>query len=178
MFAIVTIAGQQFKVEEGQKIFVHRLDAQVGDKVSFDQVLLTDHNGSVNVGNPTVLSHAKGNKEIVFKKKRRKGYRVKNGHRQQFTQVEIKSIVAGSPVTIELGKKAVAAKPFVAPKPAAVKVEAPKVEAPSVVEAPKASKAKGDDLTIVVFLLLVNLQHSQKKLSERFLLHTEVHIQR
>ena len=95
------------------------------------------------------MSHAKGNKEIVFKKKRRKGYRVKNGHRQQFTQVEIKSIVAGSPVTIELGKKALAAKPFVAPKPAAVKVEAPKVEAPSVVEAPKASKAKGDDLTIV-----------------------------
>ena len=158
MFAIVTIAGQQFKVEEGQKIFVHRLDAQVGDKVSFDQVLLTDHNGSVNVGNPTipgasvgtsVLSHAKGNKEIVFKKKRRKGYRVKNGHRQQFTQVEIKSIVAGSPVTIELGKKALAAKPFVAPKPEAVKVAAPKVEAPVVVEAPKAAKVKGDDLTKV-----------------------------
>ena len=81
MFAIVTIAGQQFKVEEGQKIFVHRLDAQVGDKISFDQVLLTDHNGSVNVGNPTipgasvgtsVLSHAKGNKRNCFQEKKKK----------------------------------------------------------------------------------------------------------
>lgn len=100
MFAIVTIAGQQFKVEEGQKLFVHRLEAAAGDKVSFDEVLLIDNGGKVRVGTPmlsakvnaTVLDHAKGRKVIVFKKKRRKGYKVKNGHRQSFTQIQIDSI--------------------------------------------------------------------------------------
>lgn len=101
MYAIVTIAGQQFKVEEGQQIFVHRLDASEGDKVDFDQVLLTDNDGSVNIGAPTisgakisatVLDQVKGDKVTVFKKKRRKGYRVKNGHRQQFTKIQIDSI--------------------------------------------------------------------------------------
>ena len=103
MFAIVTIAGQQFKVEEGQDIFVHQLEAAVGSTVSFDQVLLVDNNGSVKVGTPvlasakvsaTVLGHEKGDKVTVFKKKRRKGYRVKNGHRQSFTQIKIDSIKA------------------------------------------------------------------------------------
>jgi large subunit ribosomal protein L21 len=100
MFAIVTIAGQQFKVEEGQKLFVHRLEATAGDKVSFDEVLLIDNGGRVQVGTPmlsakinaTVLDHVKGRKVIVFKKKRRKGYKVKNGHRQSFTQIQIDSI--------------------------------------------------------------------------------------
>ncbi len=100
MFAIVTIAGQQFKVEEGQKLFVHRLEAAAGDKVSFDEVLLIDNGGRVQVGTPmlsakvdaTVLDHVKGRKVIVFKKKRRKGYKVKNGHRQSFTQIQIDSI--------------------------------------------------------------------------------------
>lgn len=100
MFAIVTIAGQQFKVEEGQEIFVHQLEAKEGDELSFDQVLLTDNDGKVSVGTPvldvkvnaTVLGHQKGDKVIVFKKKRRKGYRVKNGHRQRFTKIKIDSI--------------------------------------------------------------------------------------
>ncbi len=103
MYAIVTIAGQQFKVEEGQQIFVHRLDANEGDKIDFDQVLLTDNDGSINVGMPTlsgakvsatVMDQVKGDKVIVFKKKRRKGYRVKNGHRQQFTKIQIDAISA------------------------------------------------------------------------------------
>lgn len=102
MYAIVTIAGQQFKVEEGKSIFVHRLDANEGDAVSFDQVLLVDREGTVSVGAPTlsgasvsatVLDHLKGDKVIVFKKKRRKGYRVKNGHRQYFTKIQIDSIL-------------------------------------------------------------------------------------
>jgi large subunit ribosomal protein L21 len=100
MFAIVTIAGQQFKVEEGQEIFVHQLEAEAGDNVSFDQVLLIDNGGDVTLGKPvldasvgaTVLGHFKGDKVIVFKKKRRKGYRVKNGHRQHFTKIKIDSI--------------------------------------------------------------------------------------
>ncbi len=102
MFAIVTIAGQQFKVEEGQQIFVHQLEASEGDNVSFDQVHLIERDGNVNLGTPvvsaakvnaTVLEHKKGDKVIVFKKKRRKGYKVKNGHRQSFTKLQIDSIV-------------------------------------------------------------------------------------
>ncbi|MBX2872873.1 MAG: 50S ribosomal protein L21 [Saprospiraceae bacterium] len=101
MFAIVTIAGQQFKVEEGQELFVHQLEANEGDSLSFDQVLLVDNGGKVSIGTPvlstakvnaTVLGHQKGDKVIVFKKKRRKGYRVKNGHRQSFTKIKIDSI--------------------------------------------------------------------------------------
>lgn len=101
MYAIVSIAGQQFKVEEGQELFVHQLEATEGDSLSFDQVHLIDQDGSVNVGKPvissasvnaTVLGHQKGDKVIVFKKKRRKGYRVKNGHRQRFTKIKIDSI--------------------------------------------------------------------------------------
>jgi large subunit ribosomal protein L21 len=100
MFAIVTIAGQQFKVEEGQELFVHQLEANEGDNVSFDQVLLVENSGKVEVGTPTlkasvnatVLGHQKGDKVIVFKKKRRKGYRKKNGHRQRFTKIKIDSI--------------------------------------------------------------------------------------
>jgi len=101
MFAIVSIAGQQFKVEEGQQIFVHRLAAQEGDSVSFDAVHLIDREGQVSIGAPnlsgasvkaSVLSHVKGDKVIVFHKKRRKGYRKKNGHRQSFTKIKIEAI--------------------------------------------------------------------------------------
>ena len=101
MYAIVEIAGQQFKVQKDQKVFVHRLDAEAGSKVEFDQVLLIDDKGKVNVGAPAidgakvtaeVLNHVKGDKVIVFKKKRRKGYRKKNGHRQSFTEIAIKGI--------------------------------------------------------------------------------------
>jgi large subunit ribosomal protein L21 len=104
MYAIVEIAGQQFKVEEGQEIFVHRLQAEEGDNLSFDEVLLTDNDGDVAVGKPTVagvsvnatvLGHLKGDKVIVFKKKRRKGYQTKNGHRQHFTKISIDSIGSG-----------------------------------------------------------------------------------
>ena len=103
MFAIVSIAGQQFKVEEGLQIFVHRLAANEGDAVTFDAVHLIDRDGNVTIGAPNikgasvsaeVLGHLKGDKLVVFKKKRRKGFRKKNGHRQSFTQIEIKSIKA------------------------------------------------------------------------------------
>jgi large subunit ribosomal protein L21 len=101
MYAIVEIAGQQFKVEAGKKIFVHRLEAEEGKQVEFDQVLLIEDEGKITIGEPTikdavveglVIDHMRGDKVIVFKKKRKKGYRVKNGHRQNFTQVEIVSI--------------------------------------------------------------------------------------
>jgi len=101
MYAIVEIAGQQFKVEKNQKLFVHRLEGAEGDSVSFDRVLLIDNDGQVSIGTPTIeeasisakiLKHLKGDKVIVFKKKRRKGYAVKNGHRQLFTQIQITAI--------------------------------------------------------------------------------------
>ena len=102
MYAIVTIAGQQFKVIEGQEIFVHRLEAELGSNLSFDQIHLIGRAGAISVGTPvvasalvkaTVISHDKGDKVIVFKKKRRKGYRKKNGHRQSFTRLTIDAIV-------------------------------------------------------------------------------------
>jgi len=101
MYAIVEIAGQQFKVENGKKIFVHRLEAEEGTKLDFDQVLLIEDEGKITIGEPVikdaivegvVVDHVRGDKVIVFKKKRKKGYRIKNGHRQNFSQVEIISI--------------------------------------------------------------------------------------
>lgn len=101
MYAIVDISGKQFKVEKDQKIFAPKLEGEEGKKVEFDKVLLTDDNGKVSVGAPTVkgakvsakiLGHVKGDKTIVFKKKRRKGYKVKNGHRQDFTELLIEKI--------------------------------------------------------------------------------------
>src|SRR5512133_128426 len=103
MYAIVEIAGQQFKVEEGKKIFVHRMDAAEGENVEFEKVLLLDNDGVVSIGEPvientvvegTVLSHVRGDKVIIFKKKRRKGYQKRSGHRQDFTHVEITGIGA------------------------------------------------------------------------------------
>ncbi len=101
MYAIVEIAGQQFKVAEGQNLNVHRLEAEAGSVVNFDQILMVDNNGSVTVGTPTVSGasvsatvneHMKGDKVIVFKKKRRKGFRVKNGHRDFLTSITINAI--------------------------------------------------------------------------------------
>ncbi|GAA4827507.1 50S ribosomal protein L21 [Algivirga pacifica] len=101
MYAIVEIAGQQFKVEENKYIYTHRLEANEGDAVEFDNVLLVDNDSTVEVGAPKVegakvtgkiLGHVRGEKVIVFKKKRRKGYKVKNGHRQHFTKVLIEGI--------------------------------------------------------------------------------------
>ena len=103
MYAIVEIAGQQFKAEAGKRLYVHRLEAERGAVVEFEKVLLVDADGKVKVGEPTVkgakvvcevLSHLKGDKVIVFKKKRRKGYHKKNGHRQCLTEIKINEVVA------------------------------------------------------------------------------------
>lgn len=100
MFAIVSIAGKQFKVTEGQELFVHRIDAEEGEQVTFNEVHLTTDGDDIQVGTPTldlgvkatVLEHLKDDKVIVFKKKRRKGYRRKKGHRQALTKLKIDSI--------------------------------------------------------------------------------------
>ena len=146
MYAIVEIAGQQFKVEKDQRYFVHQLDGKEGDKVVFDNVLLLDDKGKISVGAPAVKGaqvtakieqHLKGDKVIVFKKKRRKGYAVKNGHRQRFSEITVESI------STKVAKKATEAKkeeaaPKAKPTPkakAATKTAAPKAKAPA---APKA----------------------------------------
>ena len=130
MYAIVEIAGQQFKVAKDQKVFVHRLQEAEGSKVTFDKVMLIEDNGSVTIGAPAiegagvtakVLSHLKGDKVIVFKKKRRKGYRKKNGHRQYLTEIQIDGIAATGVKKTEAKKKAEV-------KKAQAKKEAPKVE--------------------------------------------------
>lgn len=133
MYAIVEIAGQQFKVAKDQKVYVHRLQGEEGSKVTFDNVLLLDDAGNVTLGAPAIegasvtaqiLSHLKGDKVIVFKKKRRKGYQKKNGHRQYLSEIQIESIAATG------SKKA-------------AKKEAPKAETKKA--APKKS-SKADDL--------------------------------
>ncbi len=143
MYAIVEIAGQQFKVAKDQKVFVHRLPGEEGDKVSFDKVLLAADGKNVTLGAPAIdgaqvgakiTRHLKGDKVIVFKKKRRKGYRVKNGHRQSLTEIVIESIVTS-------GAKKAAPKKKAEPKKEA---EAPAAKAASAKKA--ATKAKGDDL--------------------------------
>ncbi len=137
MYAIVDIAGQQFKVEEGKKIFVHRLDNKEGDKIDIDEVLLIDQDGKVMVGQPLVkgakvtakvIDHVRGDKVKVFKKKRRKGYKVLNGHRQDFTQIQIEKIVEkGAEKKTAAKKETLAAKPA-EKKAAAKKVAEPKAE--------------------------------------------------
>lgn len=101
MYAIVDISGKQFKVTKDQSIFVPKMQGEAGASVTFDQVLLVDEDGKVNVGTPQVkgakvsgkiLEHVKGDKVLVFKKKRRKGYKKLNGHRQDFTKVQIDKI--------------------------------------------------------------------------------------
>ncbi|EPR72506.1 LSU ribosomal protein L21p [Winogradskyella psychrotolerans RS-3] len=137
MYAIVEIAGHQFKVEKDQRVFVNRLSTEEGKKVDFDNVLLIGDGDNITLGAPAidgalvgakVLRHLKGDKVIVFKKKRRKGYRVKNGHRQSLTEIVIEGITASG------AKKA-------APKKEAKKAE-PKAEK----AAPKKATGKADDL--------------------------------
>ncbi len=166
MYAIVEIAGQQFKVVKDQKVFVHRLQTEEGKQVAFDNVLLIGDGDNVTVGAPAidgaqvgakVLKHLKGDKVIVFKKKRRKGYRVKNGHRQSLTEIIIESIAASgakkaakvenegakkaAKVENEGAKKATKVEKVVAQKVAKVENEgAKKVEAKPV--APKAKPAQ------------------------------------
>jgi large subunit ribosomal protein L21 len=143
MYAIVEIAGQQFKVAKDQKVFVNRLATEEGKTVSFDNVLLIGNGSEVTVGAPAidgaqvgakVLKHLQGDKVIVFKKKRRKGYRVKNGHRQALTEILIESIVASGATKAKTEKAA--------PKKETAKAE--KTEAP---KAAKKATAKADDLT-------------------------------
>ena len=130
MYAIVEIAGQQFKVEKDQQIYVHRLDAKQGSKVSFDKVLLLDNDGKVDIGLPVIkgvsvtakiMEHLKGDKVIVFKKKRRKGYKVKNGHRQYLTKIEIEKIGKSGPAKKEKEEVKEKKKPAAKKKPAVKK---------------------------------------------------------
>jgi large subunit ribosomal protein L21 len=136
MYAIVEIAGQQFKVAKDQKVFVNRLAGEEGDKVSFNKVLLSGDGDNITLGAPAIngalvdakiTRHVKGDKVIVFKKKRRKGYRVKNGHRQSLTEISIVGI------TLPGGKKSSSAK-------AEPKKEAPKA-------APKAKAKKEEEVS-------------------------------
>ena len=139
MYAIVEIAGQQFKVAKDQKVYVHRLQGDEGSSVSFNKIYLLDDGTQVTLGAPAitgasveakVVKHLKGDKVIVFKKKRRKGYRVKNGHRQSLTEILIQSI------SVKRGAKKAAPK-----KEAAPKAKAPKPAAP------KAAALKAEDLS-------------------------------
>ncbi|MDA7710670.1 50S ribosomal protein L21 [Flavobacteriaceae bacterium] len=147
MYAIVEIAGQQFKVAQDQKLFVHRLADKEGAKVSFDKVYLLDDGKEVIVGAPAitgasveakVVSHLKGDKVIVFKKKRRKGYRVKNGHRQSLTELLIENILASGAKPKAATAKAAPAK---AAQPAAAKAPAQKA-------APKAAAVDYSKMTV------------------------------
>jgi len=153
MYAIVEIAGQQFKVERGAKVYVHRLDANEGADLEFDKVLLVDNGGKVEVGSPTVtgtkvaatvIQHLRGDKVLVFKKKRRKTYQKLNGHRQDYTQILIQGVLGkGESVKEKLEAK----KPvFINKRLAANATEAhAEVEAPvkkaAVKKAPAAKKA-------------------------------------
>ena len=153
MYAIVDIAGQQFKVEKDQKLFVHRLEVEEGKKVSFDKVLLIDTGSKVAVGDPVVkgasvdakvISHMKGDKVLVFKKKRRKGYQKLNGHRQYLTQIQIETISEkGAAAKKETPAEKAAPKAAAEKKPAAK--AAPKAAAekkPATKAAPKAAAEK------------------------------------
>ncbi len=160
MYAIVEIAGQQFKVVQDQKLFVHRLADKEGAKVSFDKVYLLDDGKKVTLGAPAitgasveakVVSHLKGDKVIVFKKKRRKGYRVKNGHRQALTELVIESIKAsGAKPKAAPAKKAAASPSKAEAKPAAKKAAAK----------PAAKKAAGTDFSK---LTVAQLKEEAKK---------------
>jgi large subunit ribosomal protein L21 len=159
MYAIVEIAGQQFKVEAGRKIFVHRLDSEEGASVEFDNVLLIEDDGKVTIGEPTIkdavvegkiLEHMRGDKVIVFKKKRKKGYRVKNGHRQNLSHVEIVNISVNGAKKKAATKKeetkpveaVVTDKPVKEEKPAAVKAAAAGAEATEKKAAPAKKPAE------------------------------------
>ena len=156
MYAIVEIAGQQFKVVKDQKVFVHRLQTEEGKQVAFDNVLLIGDGDNVTVGAPAidgaqvgakVLKHLKGDKVIVFKKKRRKGYRVKNGHRQSLTEIIIESIAASgakkaAKVENEGAKKAAKVENEGAKKAAKVENEGAKKAAPAKATVKAEPKAK------------------------------------
>ena len=119
MYAIVNIAGKQYKVAEGDKLQVARLSSEVGDKINFDNVLLTDDGKNIKIGKPVVkgavvsaeiLEHGRLRKILVYKKKRRKGYQRKNGHRQDYSSIKVNSIKVSTPTQKAPAKKIVAAK--------------------------------------------------------------------
>lgn len=155
MYAIVEMAGQQFKVAKDQKVYVHRLQAEAGKKVTFDQVLLLDDGGNVTLGAPViegaavtakVIQHLKGDKVIVFKKKRRKGYRKKNGHRQYLTEIVVENITAkGAPKTTTT--KAEVEKPVAPKKTVATETKTPNtaedLSTKTVTELKEIAKEKG-----------------------------------
>ena len=153
MYAIVEIAGQQFKVAKDQKVYVHRLAQEEGSKVSFDQVFLLDDGKDVTVGAPAitgasveakVVKHLKGDKVIVFKKKRRKGYRVKNGHRQALTELLIEGISAkGGTKKAAPKAKAAPAEKKAAPKQSAAPKAQDDLSGKTVAELKELAKAKG-----------------------------------
>jgi len=143
MYAIVEMAGQQFKVAKDQKVYVHRLQEDEGKKVTFDKVLLLEDGDNVTIGAPViegaaveakVVKHLKGDKVIVFKKKRRKGYQKKNGHRQYLTEIVVEGIVAKGAKKAAPAKAKAEAKPAAEPKKAEKKAAAPKKEAPKATE--------------------------------------------
>jgi len=150
MHAVVEMAGQQFKVAKDQKVFVHRLDANEGDSVTFDNVMLLIDGEQTTIGAPViegaqvkakVLRHLKGDKVIVFKKKRRKGYKKKNGHRQSFTEISVEDILASGAIKSATKEKA---KP--APKKEAKKEEqsaGQDLESMTVAELKKLAKERG-----------------------------------
>ena len=136
MYAIVEIGGKQIKVEKDQKVYVNRLEGKEGSKVTFDNILLLDNAGKVVLGTPSVkgaaveakiLKHLKDDKVIVFKKKRRKGYKVKNGHRQFLTEIMVEKILEkGVKSKSETKAEVKESKPAVEKKPVAKKVVAKK----------------------------------------------------
>ncbi|QCX02187.1 50S ribosomal protein L21 [Aggregatimonas sangjinii] len=156
MYAIVEMAGQQFKVAKDQKVYVHRLQTEEGKKVTFNNVLLLDDGTNITVGAPAisgaaveakVVKHLKGDKVIVFKKKRRKGYKKKNGHRQSLTEIVIESIVAKGAKKTESKKETKPSKAKVDGKAAPVEVSvASKPKAEKAAPKKATSKAKADDL--------------------------------
>jgi large subunit ribosomal protein L21 len=178
MYAIVEIAGQQFKVAKDQKVYVHRLQGEEGSSVSFDKVYLLDDGTKVTLGAPAitgasveakVVKHLKGDKVIVFKKKRRKGYRVKNGHRQSLTEILIQSISAKGGAIKAAPKKAAAPKAAAAPKKAAApkaaaapkKAAAPKAAPKKAASPKKAAAPKAEDLSGITVAKLRDLAKSK-----------------
>jgi large subunit ribosomal protein L21 len=155
MYAIVEIAGHQFKVQKNQRVYVHRLEASEGSNLEFDKVLLIDNDGKIVVGTPTVdgyrvaaqvLSHLQGDKVIVFKKKRRKGYAKKNGHRQQLSEILVQEILAKGESLKAADSGAVASKrkKVTAPAAKAKKVAAPVEEVETKAPVKKARKKKAE----------------------------------
>lgn len=132
MYAIVEIAGQQFKVEKEDEIFVHRLDGEPGTKIEFNEVLLIDHDGKINIGTPhlegsritgKILEHARGDKVIVFKKKRRKGFQKETGHRQDFSKILIEKITIKGAAKARAHKKEAVTEDAPAPDSAPLQTE-------------------------------------------------------